>query len=504
MAKAALSEMVEAAAAADEASVTPKLSLAHSAIDPCGLRDTNFDMMDEVADGLNNVARHLRPFTLVTWAWRRALQLAEAEDRPVYDVEVLEDFVSRIEVIFAWSNFLADPKAPLPGGRALAPVITAPQYTFGGPAWKKFDKVRRSSTSLSAAVNYGPGLKSLGWLVRNAFNPRVLVPAPGTAAALDAFQALIADRLDQPAFSTLGTVTVTAEEARSWSEAWSLDNLTEAEREHCARSLCGDLATPARAKGITYLIQAAAALGTSEVSSLRNAVAGENPDFLPDEAMLETAARWKRLQHRQLFRFALESLLAWILDRLSDGPCSSAGLAAAFMEEAGIDADLPASKTLLRLARPDEPTSTISREIADALAQPFREDLAHAIARGIAHSLANAPQETQAYDRDDRLPLRKAAGQAATRAELPAAVLVEHVIEAWILAQHAYWAVGRGLQDARRRVKPLLRLKVVMDEAGWTLLPGSRRLHPRPTADRVGTALSLAAECGLLGDGASR
>lgn len=498
MAKATLADMVSAAAAAQEPSTIGKLSIAHSAIDPCGLREMNFDMMNMVADGLNNVARHIRPFTLVAWAWRRALRLAEAQARPTHDVLALEDFVSRIEVIFVWSNFLANSNAKLPGGQALAPLISKPEYTFGGPAWQAFDKVRRYSTALSAAVNYGPGLKSLGWVVRNPSNPRVLVPAPGTTAALDAFEALIADRLDHPAFSAFGSVTVTADEARSWSEAWSLGSLTEEERNHAARTLCGDLATPTRSKGIAYLLQAAASVGTTNVASVRSAASGENLDFKPVPEMLETAARWRKLQHRQLFRLSVEALLAWILDRLSDGPRDTVSLADAFMSEAGIDPNLAAEATLLGLADPAAPPSAFSGEISAALGRPLREGLAAAIARGLALSLANAPDDPEPHDRDDRLPLRKAARQAATKGDMPARVLVKHVIETWALAQHVYWAVGRGLQDARRGGKTILRLKVVMDEGGWTALPGRGRLHPNPTADRVETALTLASESGFL------
>lgn len=244
MAKLTLSEMIAEANSASEPSTIGKLSIAHSSIDPCGLRETNFDMMNTVADGLNNVARHIRPFTVVAWAWRRALRIAEAEKRSSYDVLALEDFVSRIEVIFAWSNFLADRNVELPGGQALGPLIASTEYTFGGPGWQAFDKVRRYSTALSAPINYGPGLKSLGWVVRNPSNPRVLVPSPETEAALDAFEARITDRLEHPVFSSFGTVTVIAADVRSWADAWSLDSLTDEERQFAARSLCGDLASP--------------------------------------------------------------------------------------------------------------------------------------------------------------------------------------------------------------------------------------------------------------------
>jgi hypothetical protein len=410
----------------------------------------------------------------------------------------IEDFVSRIETVFAWSNFLADPRTQLPGGSALLPIINSPEYTFGGPKWQAFDKVRRTSTALSAAINYGPGLKTLGWLTRHPDNSRVLVPGPETAAALDAFEERIKDRLDHPAFSAFGTVTVTREEALGWAEGWSLDSLTGEERAFAARTLYGDLATPSRANGIGYLLKAAVALGGMDVQEVRKAASGEAEGFGPDDETAETAARWKALQVRQLFRLSVEALLAWVLDRLSDGPMETHALAAKFMAEAGIDPAATGSEGILALAHRDEPVSEAIGAVTAALAQPLREGLALSIARGLALSLANAPGQAQPYDRDTRLPLAKAAQQAQARGGQRAIDLVKHVIETWALAQHVYWAVGRGLQDARRGGKTILRLKAVVDEGGWTVLPGRRRLNPKPTPDRIQTALMLAIECAVV------
>jgi hypothetical protein len=52
---------------------------------------------------------------------------------------------------------------------------------------------------------------------------------------------------------------------------------------------------------------------------------------------------------------------------------------------------------------------------------------------------------------------------------------------------------------ARARGKAILRLKVVLEDGGWTLTPGvSRGSFPLPTAGRLRTAISLAHECGLI------
>src|SRR5690606_23539095 len=134
MAKRTMAEILFEAGAADGPGVVDDMHVAHSSVDPCGLRQTNFDLMNLVADGLNNVARHVRPFSLVAWAWRRALRLAKAEGRPDTDATVLEDFVARCEVIFAWSVFISGVQTDLPGRQAMAQLLGAHKMDFHGAA----------------------------------------------------------------------------------------------------------------------------------------------------------------------------------------------------------------------------------------------------------------------------------------------------------------------------------------------------------------------------------
>ena len=90
--------------------------------------------MDLVLPGLNNIARHIRPFTLVTWAWRRAAIRARDQGKQRVDVTDLQDFVDRIEVIYVWSQLMRSPEADLPGREVLAPLIAAGKYRFDGEA----------------------------------------------------------------------------------------------------------------------------------------------------------------------------------------------------------------------------------------------------------------------------------------------------------------------------------------------------------------------------------
>jgi hypothetical protein len=114
--------------------------------------------------------------------------------------------------------------------------------------------------------------------------------------------------------------------------------------------------------------------------------------------------------------------------------------------------------------------------------------LGRASVNGTLRSTPRAASRSRAatFDREDRLPLRRVAREANARRSAPARELVRHVIETWAIAQHVYWAVGRGLQDARSGGKTILRLKLVIEEGGWSALLGRGRMTPctNPRQDR--------------------
>jgi hypothetical protein len=100
-------------------------------------------------------------------------------------------------------------------------------------------------------------------------------------------------------------------------------------------------------------------------------------------------------------------------------------------------------------------------------------------------------------ERHDRLPLARANQEVNAYRNSSPQKFLTHVFESWIFGQHVYWAVGRGLADARAQDKTILRLKIIYEEQGWTLAPGvsaSASNAPGATPDRLGTALSLLRE----------
>lgn len=500
MATPTLEELKASAEDAHEPILTSRYVPSLGGVDPLGLRQINFDLMDQVIPGLNNVAHHIRPFTVVTWAWWRAAHCADEQGMANIDVDLLKDFVDRVEVIYVWSQFVRDPNADLPGQDVLAPLVNAEKYEFNGKAWAQRRYVRTNSTALSAPINYGPALKALGWLQSDPEGSGALVPTLTVIDAVKAFETLIADRLKHPAFFQFGPVEVTGVEVRSWADAWAWNEPTREEQLAMAETLSGAQAPTKLKAGVGLAVAAMTHCGAvTDTDVMRQTMCGAPTSF---DYASDIQAAWRTVQVRQAFRFALEALLFWILRQLDDGPKTTKVLANMFLDAAGT---AETSEQWLS-NMPDAtigPTDWINR-VQEGLKQvEHPTSLPDAIRGALAACIDEAPDDAGS-ERSDRLPLAQAAKEANGWRETPPSEFMAHVIDSWIFGQHVYWAVGRGLGDARARGKTLLRLKVVLEEEGWALAPGvnvAPRNAPKPTADRLETALSLMGEANLLPSG---
>lgn len=496
-----LAELASAASAnTGPVSISPT-TLRLGGVDPLGLRQINFDLMDQVLPDLNNVARRIRPFVVTTWAWRRAAQLAkERGSKKVFVEGGLRDFVDRIEVIYSWSQFLRDGAAELPGRTVLQPLLKSDNYRFGGSNWKKRREARRDSTAFSAAVNYGPTLKSLGWLSPHREHSDVMIASDAAGPALDAFEKKIEPFLRHPAFSTFGTVEVSRKDVENWAEHWAIDTLTRAEKAFMTDALLGERASMVRRKGIEFMLAVAMRMDSADADKVRKAMTQRASGQRLSSDFDDVSLAWRRVQSRQAFRLALEALFSWIIRRLGHGPRSSTYLVKLLIERAGHPEGSKASEWLTSFQlKARSPVDVLTR-LAEALNEGDDEALIPAIVGALAYCLEEAPTKGQAFERKERLPLFRARHEAEAWGSGPTTAFVRHVLESWVLAQHVYWSVGRGLADARSRGKTILRLKVVMEEGGWALAPGasSDPSIPRATPDRLETALSLCRECAML------
>jgi len=491
-----LAELTELAATADGPGIVSQGQPLPGGVDPLGLRQINFDLMDRVFPGINNVARHIRPFTVVAWAWRRAAQVADMQGQRRVLPSVLHDFVARIEVAFAWSQFVRDPQCSLPGRDVIAPLLGEAEYRFGGKAWERRRDARTYSTALSAPVNYGPAVKAFGWVQAG--------PDGGFAAseavqdAMAAMDEAMSPFLDHPALSSFSPVTVTAADIRSWGEAWALDRPTETERAAMLAAMHGERAPKCRREGVELALAAARLLGADATTqAVRRTMCGTPGAFRPPPGLEDIASAWRAMQVRQTFRLALEGLFHWLCLRLRGSPPTPTGdLVADFLAAAGDAGN--AGNWLAEALRPDFGPVEWLDELHACLADAERRDDLPATIRGaLAACIAEAP-ENAGTERRDRLPLARAAEEADGWKPHSAADFFGHVVDSWVFGQHVYWSVGRGLADARARGKSILRLRVAVEEGGWTLMPGAQTPAPRATPDRLDTMLCLMGECGLL------
>ena len=494
-----IADLGAAAAVADEPGFIAPATTKFGGVDPLGLRQLNFDLMDEVFPGLNNVARHVRPFVVVAWAWRRAIQVAQSTGVPLVKKGELQDFVDRIEVLYVLSQSLRNKDVDLPGRQYLAPLLKEPEFVFSGAKWKKRREEREYSTALSAPVNYGPGLKMLGWVVPHQEFPGIMVPSSEATSALDSFEAVLEPALGHDAFGKLGAVTVAREDAADWSELWSLESVTEAEARVMRALLVGATAPVGRRLGGRLMLAAAAHADSRDTVVVRSAMTGAPAPFTPETELVDIRDAWRRLQVRQLFRLSLESLFYWMMLNLEGPPRPIDALVSDFLGQVGPHAEARAGDWISRLTSTDVGPVELMDRIELACKEDGRADLPSSIAAGLACALTEPDGKATRPQQVERLPISRAQKELAARADTSVFDFTRHVFESWVLAQHSYWSVGRGLADARAGGRTLLRLRIILDEGGWTLTPGAPvGGAPRPTPDRLETALILAAECGLL------
>ena len=463
-------------------------------VDPLGLRQINFDLMNDVFPGLNNVARHIRPFTVVAWAWRRTIALAR-ERKLKLPISVHEDFVARVEVAFVWSMLQAYESGDIdiPGKQRIAEQWgEAKSLRFGDDDWKAFVGARRNSTALTAAINYGPGLRAFRLLVDDAHQLGVRVPGEETGQLLDAFEAQIKPMLGHKLFNDWDECSLARGKAQEWAGLWDTDNLLREERRGMRDRLRGKRASTSRRGGFTLLARACADVSADDEDRVRVAMfALDDPD-LRDEAV-----SWRRVQVRQAFRLALESLFEWIIATIDDGLISTEALAQHLIDDFEIKPEPTVRAWFARLA--SDGASAI--DAIDDLQESFAlgEGIGAAAVVALAVSLMSDPILYDRSDRRERLPIALAAGDLDRLGDETPQRFLQHVIESWVIAQHTYWSVGRGLADARAGAKRILRLRLVLEPGGWRVTRGrGSRGMPRPTPDRLRTAISLARESKLI------
>lgn len=490
---ASISELDEAIAAMDAAQTVPPLPMQIGGVDPLGLRQLNFGMMDRCIPGLNNAAWRLRPYVVMAWAWWRATQLAERDGLPSLPVMVGRRFADRIEVIFQTGHFVVGEFGSLPGSEGLKQRVVEPGgLDFSTPARHAWHMRRREQGSLMSPVSYGPSVKEgLGMGFLRSWGG-LFSPVEEVMPAVLALDACLAPVRDHEAFSSLECGWVSLDEMVAWQPLWRMNDITEIETEAGRQALLGSGGSAPRTDTLALL---RSMLGSSSdpMDSHDLRVLGARSNMPWSETT--TARLWRAMQARQLQRISLEGLLNWVLAKASGLPVSLDELVTDLINELEVAEGLTLGDWL-GAACPCEdgldgavsPVSLID-DIDDA--RQFES------AALCASGLRAAVQICREMDDDkdlfggqpDRLPLRRISERFRSAASLDMRDACELIVSEMLIGQHVYWAIGRSGDDTQR-------LRIVLDEGGWVALHGAG--HANPTPDRLYTLLELAADCGFV------
>jgi hypothetical protein len=472
-------------------------------VDPLGLRQLNFNLMDRAHPGLNNVASRLRIYFVLAWAWWKAAELAAREGKTSVSAERLRSFVDRVEVIYATSHLIHDDFMGFLGRDTLnARVVKPGGYDFGAPAWKKFRSDRELISSFMAPVAYGPSAKiGMGLGVISPADGGVFTPVEEVLPAVRAFDTCLGPLLDQPAFSSLDAGEVSLETMASFYQHWRASDLTSEEIAAGRERLHTKLSAEARRNTIDLigqvLQQGGRAMQAREIRAALGSMTVNGHAVEPAEGLAGTLRLWRSLQARQLLRLALESLLSWVLAECTV-PRSTGDLAERLLDVAGARDAMTIGEWLeapFSSALASDPVSHPVEllELLENERQRERPDLA---LEGIKSAVLIARSEaspTEGYSGQlDRLPLTLLSERLEQMATFSLREGFEIILSEWIIGQHIYWAVGRSGDDTQR-------LRIMLDEGGWLSFystPGNARATP----DRLETVLRLLSDCGIVNE----
>lgn len=493
-------------------------------VDFLGLRQTNLDMMAELIPSTNNVTEHIRPFSLLCWIYWKFHQLCAEKNILEPNSNDLKSFRERIEILFTWGARVENYPG-IPGKQAEPPLPDGEQCPLTFSAWGRV----QSSTSLIAALWYGPAAKALtglGFLLpgKGGFF-RTVEAGNALAEALDELL-----RIDQKLYSnllgTLDTVLASQEEAVALWALWSPSIKSDAEEKAFRQALfsesaIGDYATLIGKRSNTLAL-AHLQLAKSNVSLSAEAIrrgmflsqASDGTAYEVPPDLYDAHQKWIILQMRQLQRHALETLLSWCeariiagrrdTDALSDElfqawrdldqPFAAAGSFADAIQL--LDKSFGSLDDFIDQCRNGElPTPFSMMEAIAGTREQSDHETAGQCLYGVLLCAAFArcfPGETQELRQggSSRISLFHLRKRLLGLGDMPLREALRFVIENMIISQHLATAVNRF--DGSNQ-----RLRLTIEETGLVPLVGSP-WEPNVTEDRLPTLLSLAAGCGLL------
>jgi hypothetical protein len=493
-------------------------------VDFLGLRQVNLDLMSNCLPGINNVTRYIRPFSVVSWIYWKFYQLSEQTGSGKATEKDLKIWKEKVETLFTWSH---DTKGVtgIPGLSFQPPGSGVVPLDFA--SWKR----TAANTSLMAAVQYGPAAKTIDGLGFLFPTGRSFFQTVGEGIALaEALDRNVTRRDRKALLKDLRPTSATAKQAEAMYDAWSIHDPTKPEKDAFRRAFfnqttIGESSPLGRRSTTIQLILDVLARSRRnlDVAAIRSELLLGH--FAVKRSRLDTPKltagwlRWFVLQLRQAQRLAMEGLLSWFEVRLTDHGDRDTDAIVGHTLKAIKSGKLvfPLEKTpriaLTRLQRL-LPTlqDALDKAESDARLNPLRlMDKIEEMVRSHSEELAPYCLHTLFYcaavslllqDRSvskselqrglaDRISLAFWTATLISWRDFEMKDFLRLLFEHLILSQH--FAVAARRFDGQRQ-----RLRISIEEQGLEFLADDTFV-PTVTHDRLATALSLMADCGLIG-----
>jgi hypothetical protein len=495
-------------------------------VDYLGLRTLNLNMMDGLLPGINNVVSRVRPFTLLCWIVWRFEQAGKADlSLPASQFAV---FREKVETVFVMSQVQAGTGAGLAGVQQTVPSGADINFQF-----KSFQR----TVSLIAAVQYGPALNTLNGLgfVRSPAPGSYKTAGEGTSLALVMDQRL-RKYLTPEQYVFISSVHNHKADRDSINEnfhgAWDVTAPSDAEKSAFRAHFLRPKATGVhgdRAVTLQYIIALLGELSAPVThDTLRRAMACSFPQTLLSHPRKDDFVHfqryWQLLQVRQAQRLALEALFGWVERCLvSESAATLDDLVELAMAALGVEPRSAADDDWMvsTMGRLRAAAAQLDQLFQKGLHEPDEWDIFQRsecleaackdkapagamVVLGVqllllttrfAELLAAEPETSKEVSTGlaNRLPLGRLADVIRGIETQRLSNVLGRVLGSYVISQHLGVAAARS-GDERSR------MRITIEDRGLVSVHGSREkcLSPVRTADRLRSALSLMAECGLI------
>ncbi len=489
-----------------------------------GLRQVNVDLMDECLPGFNNVSSYVRPFSVISWLYWQFYNLAASAHIESPNLKQLQVWQEKVEILFTWGHILNQVRG-IPGTDSRP--LKSGTVPLDFEAWKRIP----TSTSLMAAVQYGPAAKlsdGLGF-IEPVPDARGMFRTTGLGIQLaESLESSLSGIDTGKLLNSLVRATGTENDADKLFPGWSI--LTPSKKEKNAFQLAFFDKTASDPKD---------ALGRRS-STLRLILSALDHDSHPltvDEvrsSMFHKSGRrkatehghdevswhkWVALQVRQAQRLAMETILFWIEERLNRARDRETGsmIKRAIEVRALYPAILPVVSTVNDVRKRLFRKMPMSLDALLASSEKSADYSLFELMSRIRTTIGDSTEESLMYavrilflcaEYTDGLEmletitglLRHGGAERISLAywrdfirrcaTLPFDEFLRLLFEQHVISQHLSVA-------ARRFDGGTQRLRITIEEEGLTPLVASP-LPLRVTPDRLATALSLMSDCDMV------